>query len=82
MVMLWFFSFSFLPAVGCGCHGGACGLYWWWMWWIVVATMVVIASGVMVGVVEEVVAIVFCVVFYYYLNKVVKYIEALMLYVS
>ena len=43
-----------------------------------VATMVVIASGVMVGVV----AIVFCVVFYYYLNKVVKYIEALMLYVS
>ena len=78
MVMLWFFSFSFLLVVGCGSHGGACGLWWW----VVVATMVVIASGVMVRVVEEVVAIVFCVVFYYYLNEVVKYIEALMLYVS
>ena len=27
MVILWFFSFSVLPAGGCGCHGGAmtCG---------------------------------------------------------
>ena len=27
MVILWVFSFSFLPEGGCGCHGGAvtCG---------------------------------------------------------
>ena len=59
MVILWVFSFSFLPAVGCSCHGLAmtCGdgdygglwLLQWWLW----------QAERWYGVVEEAVAIVF-----------------------
>ena len=40
MVILWVFSFSFLPAGGCGCHsgamtcgGGGYGGSWLLQWW-------------------------------------------------
>ena len=66
MVMLWFFSFSFLLVVGCGSHGGACGLWWWW---VVVATMVVMVGGMVVVVVEEMVVVVFCALVFDYFNE-------------
>ena len=92
MVILWVFSLSFLPAVGCSCHGLAmtCGdgdygglwLLQWWLWQV----------ERWYGVVEEVVAIVF-IFFYscfiiilmsnlYYLNEMVKSIKILMFDIS
>ena len=89
MVILWVFSLSFLPAVGCSCHGlamtcgdGDYGGLWLWLWQV----------ERWYGVVEEVVAIVF-ILFYscfiiilmsnlYYLNEMVKSIKILMFDIS